>query len=366
MIGLGRVRRIFASGMRSLSVRRRRKALIPVEGVPEGIAFETLNELCLCHLGKPLVHVSHVHISGWKAAGAYRLFLRTGGGRHWSLIYKNAIYSVDHIPALAELPVIPGPPEYLVYSNAQGTLARYLPTVYFCLEVTPGEHYQYLLEDLGQEYQRVSKPEAFLGVVAALPAIHCALSEWSLTVDQDRLLHYGPEFSMTLQKHASKILERYARRMANTAVSEVCRLWPRISEVHRRQEFHESKTVHPIHGDFNCANIRIHQQHPDRIKLLDWEWAGLGMAHVDLASLVKGRVSVEQQALAVFSGQDRRLSPGEHKRLYQWCLLERGILDGAFCAAQLMALPNLPTSFSLSRFIEHSMRQVLSIYQELA
>jgi len=367
MIGLGRARRLFASGMRFLGIRRTRKAPVPVEGLPEGIAFETLNELCLQRFGKPLAHVSYVHISGWKAAGSYRLFLQTRGGRSWNLIYKNAIYTMDHIPALAGLPIAPGPPEYLVYSNARGTLARYLPAVHLCSEVVPGEHYQYVLEDVGQEYRRLSQPEAFLDVATELPAIHRALSEWSLTVDQDRLLRYGRDFSVALQEHAGKVLERYAQRMANPAFSEIGELWPQISEVYQRPEFHKSE-VRPIHGDFNCANILIHERCPDRIKLVDWEWSGLGMAHADLASLLKGSLcesEIAQRALLVFSEQDRQLSLDEHRRLYQWCLLERALLDATFCAAQVMAFPNLTTQFNLSEFVEYSMQQVFRLYQEL-
>jgi hypothetical protein len=365
MTTLDKVRGIFVVGVRSLRRRRRRK--VPVEGVPEGIAFETLDELCLQQLGQPLAHVSHLHLSGWKAAGSYRLLLRTRGGRHWSLIYKDAIYNLDHIPALAKLPITPGPPEFLIYGNARGALAKYLPAVYLCSEITPGEHYQYLLEDLGQEYQRNTSPEVILSTVAELRAVHRALSEWSPTVDEDCLLRYGYEFSVAVQEYARTTLERYAQRTASATVSELCELWPQVSAVYLRKEFHGFTTARPIHGDLNPANVRIHRKYPDRIKLIDWEWAGLGMAHADLVSLVGGRApEVRQQALAVFSRQDNRLSLDEHRRLYQWCRLERALLNAAFCAAQLMGLPASTTRLDLSRVVERATGHVLRVYQELA
>jgi len=364
----GKLRRVFISGLRSLRRRRQRKAPpVPIEGVAEGITFETLNEVCLQYLGEPLVRVAHLHLSGWKSAGSYRLLLWTEGGHQWRLIYKNAIYTMDQIPALAKLPVAPGPPEYLLYSNAGGTLIRYLPAVYLCSEVIPGRHYQYLLEDVGQEYRKDTRIEAVLRTVAALPVIHRALDEWSRTVDQDRLLRYGYEFSAAFQEYARETLERYARWTANEAVSEVCRLWPRVVEVYLREEFHDLQTSCPIHGDFNPANVLVHQEDPDQIKLVDWEWLGLGVPHADLASLLGGRdPEVEQRALAIFFEQDDQLSLDEHRRLYQWCKLERGLLNAAFCAAQFMGHPTLATELSLPRVVDNAARRVLRMVQELA
>lgn len=367
MLARNKFRNIVPSRVRFLGHRCRRKARpVPVEGVPEGIDFETLNELCLQRLGKPLAHVSHVHLSGWKAAGSYRLLLRAKGSRRWRLIYKNAVYSTDHIPALAKLPVVPGPPEYLVYSNAAGPLGQYLPAVYLCSEIVPGRHYQYLLEDLGQAYRKSTNLEAILGIVAELPSIHQAFGAWSRSVDQDRLLRYGHEFSVAFSEYARETLEGYAQKTANEAVSEVCRLWPRISGVYLREEFQEIGTACSIHGDFNPANVLVHSKYPHRVKLVDWEWAGLGMPHADLASLLGGRKpEIEQQALSLFLRQDTNLPLNENRRLYQWCNLERGLLNAAFCAAQSMARPALTTRISLARLVENGAQRVLRMYREL-
>ncbi len=338
-----------------------------VKGVPEGIAFETLNELCLRHYAEPLVHVSHAHLSAWKAAGSYRLLLKTARGHHWRLIYKNAIYRLDHIPALAELPIIPGPPEYVVYGNARGAFADYLPIVYLCKEVIPGKQYQYLLEDLNERYRRAYDPKAILSAAAKLPMIHRAMSDWSVVVGHDQLLRYGLEFSVALQEYSWRNLGRYIQQTADTAISEIYELWPHISEIHARREFQEFPIAHPIHGDFNIANFLTHRKNPDDIKLVDWEWAGLGMAHADLASLLKRATpEIEQQALAIFCERDKGLSLNEHRRLYEWCQLERGLLDAAFLAAQWMESSAPSTGFDISNYIEDSLRRVLRAYQELA
>ena len=147
----------------------------------------------------------------------------------------------------------------------------------------------------------------------------------------------------------------------------MCRLWPQISKVYLCEEFQETRTACPIHGDFNRANVLVHEKYPHQIKLLDWEWAGLGMPHADLASLIGGRKpEIEQQALACFSRQDAQLSLDENRRLYQWCNLERGLLNAAFCAAQSMGCPALTTRISLARLVENGAQRVLRMYRELA
>jgi len=349
------------AGLRSLIVRNGRK--VAIEGLPDGITFETLNELCLHHLGEPLNHTSHVHLSGWKSSGSYRLSLKTMRGRYLSLIFKDAIYNLEHLPALIGLPISPGPPEYLVYSNTQGALTKYLPAVYLSLEVVPGRHYQYLLEDIGEEYQQVSG-EAVLSVAAELPAIHQAIHDWSLSVNQDQLLRYEAEFSAGLLEYARTNLEGYGRKTNNKVVGELLDIWPRITHVHGAQEFRDLATIRPIHGDLNTSNILIHKKYRDRIILLDWEWAGFGAAHADLASLLKlATPEIENQVLAIFTQEDKRLSAVQHKRLYQWCRLERGLLDAAFFAVQLMepsiSIPNI------HRKIEAPARRVLDACRQL-
>lgn len=336
-----------------------------VKGPPGGVDLSTLNELCLDHLGESLRHVSHVHISYWKSFGAFRLLLQTERGRYWSLIYKNAIYDPTHIPALTGLPIRPGPPEYFIYSHRQGALAKYLPAVYLCLEVTPGRHYQYLLEDVMQEYRKVQYDSTdILNAAAELPALHRAMSEWSLVAGQDHLLRFDREFSTALLDYVRENLERYLQETANKAVSEICKLWPQIYELHQRQEFYDLQTICPIHGDYNTANIYIHVRDMRRIKVIDWEWAGLGVAHADLVSLLK-RVDpeTEQRALASFYKQVNGLSFDEHKRLYRWCQLERGLFDVAFLAKQQMESPRKVDW--VSDYIQASMQQVLDAYQEL-
>ena len=363
MITFGRLRKLLPSGFYFILYRHCLRHRI-VKGTPEGIDFKTLSQLCIDHLGEPLRHVSHVHLSGWKTSGAFRLLLRTKRGRFWSLVYKNAIYTKDNIPAATGLPVMPGPPEYLVYKHGQAKLTKYLPNVYLCLEIIPGLHYRYLLEDMRPEYRPICDSTDILRAATELHALHVAMSEWSLVAGQDRLLRFDREFSAGLLNYARESLERYVQETADKSVSKVLELWARISKVHQRKEFHEFQAIRPIHGDYNRSNIHLHTNKTDAIKIVDWEWAGMGIAHMDLVSVLLGsNPEIEQQALKRFWEQDNSLSFNEHKRLYQWCQLERGLLNGAFLAKQQME--------SRSKIawvpgeIKASMQRVLYAYQEL-
>lgn len=348
------------------AVQRHRVRHSIVEGTPEGITRETLSSLCRERLGEPVRLVSYVHLSGWKSLGTFRLFIETAKGQRWNLIYKNAMYDRSHMPALEGLPVLPGPPEYKVYRHPGCALAAYLPEVYFCSEVIPGRHYQYLLEDVTQQYRRVQYDRSdILMIVSQLPALHQAIGEWSATAGRDHLLRFDRHFSMGLLAYAIESLERYAKETADREVSDVCRFWPEISELYQRREYQELSIPRPIHGDFNTANIFVHVRDSKRIKVMDWEWAGLGVVHADLASLLKSvEPAIQQQALRAFSRLEPYLSASDHQRLYRWCQLERGLLDAAFLAKQQME-PSTQVGW-IPGYIQASMRRVLNVYQELA
>jgi hypothetical protein len=335
-----------------------------VRGLPNGLKFETLNKLCLDQFGESLKDIRYVHISGWKTLGAFRLLLRCKG-RLWTLIYKNALYSTEQIPALVGLSIRPGFPEYLIYNYAQGALVKYLPIVHLCSEIVPGEQYQYLFEDLRPKYRSVQYTSTdMINLAAEIPTVHQAMRDWLPNIDQDGLLKFGREYSEALLRYAKETLERYEKETEDKAVSEVCKHWSQISKLYQSEEFYKAQTYSPIHGDFNPSNVHLHNKSANCIKIVDWEWTGLGLVQADLVSLLKGvDPEIEKQALRRFCQQNNDLSFEEHKLLYQRCQLERNLLDGAFLAKQLMqASDKIDWG---PGFVRASMQQVLNTYNEL-
>ena len=335
-----------------------------VDGLPAGLDWEVLDELCVRHLHSRLESVEHVHLSSWKQTGCYRVFVRAGSGRCWSVIYKNSVYDTEQIPALAGLPICPGVPEWLVYGSQAGELGRYLPAVYHRAEVTPSVHYTYLLEDLAGGFETGSDSAWIMTVARTIPAIHKAMAEWSRRVGPERLLRYDSAFYDELQGFVWRNLELYLKATSSGAVSEMWSIRPSISAIYLREEF-RTTPQQPIHGDFNLSNILRRRGRSDGMKIIDWEWAGVGHAHADLASLLKhAEADVEDRALRLYAGQDRRLSFEEHKRLYEWCKLGRALLDSAFLAVQCMRCPHKAV-FDVHNHIRRSAANVMRICRQL-
>jgi hypothetical protein len=334
-------------------------------GLPDGIDFDVLADLCSRHLSGRLIATRYVHLSGWKNRGAYRLILETTKGRRWQLVYKDSLYDLDQIPALKELPLSPGPPEYTVFSGGNGPLDKYLPLRYLCTEVSPQKHYRYLFEDLNGEYQPPRSADDILRIVAELSEFHGALSEWSSGQGSNNLLNYDLEFSQALQNYAQTNLKKYFAKHSSDHFMALNRHWQDITDLYASAEYFLPNHAHPIHGDFNLTNIFLNKSIPGSMKIVDWEWAGWGTPHADLVSLLKNQPKeFADKALSLYAERHPDLSGDEHRRFFYWCWLERGFLDASFLAAQLLKT-SVETQFNVKRHIERSLVRIMQAYQEL-
>ncbi len=353
-----------------------------VAGLPGSLHFDDLADIVYTRWGERLQSVSHLHLSSWKAAGAFRLILGVESGSPRSMIFKNALYTHQDIPALQDLPIHPGPPEYYVYAHADAFgLEKYVPEVYFCAEIIPQVQYSYLLEDLSETYKKPRTPGEILNVVQAQAEFHRALRDAlpSHSPDEfvhDTLLRFDHVFSNDLREYASHKLGEYISAHQDAVSEEFWRLWPEIAQIHAREEFFhlhslQQQPLQPIHGDLNNTNIWVHRENPHQIKYVDWEWAGLGMPHADLVSLLKFSLPrTERKAIRIFAHANPRLSLAEHNRLYQWCRLERGLLDASFLAAQAVSVSDeqaetAETQMDFPHHVRSALKRVLSAYRLL-
>jgi len=351
-----------------------RKTRPNLPGLPIGIERETVDKVFCQHFGEKVVSVSYKHLSGWKSSGAYRLICKTRRGKELFLIYKNASYANDQIPALINLPVNPGPPEYAIFSQPNAPLKIFLPEIYLAEVVIPGSHYRYLMEDLGVHYRIAQSDKDIITISEWLPQLQQAFSAWTSVANTDGLIVYGRSYSTALQEYAYQKLMGYQAHSENVPLREVLSLWPKISQLHLDSEFFYHHMYSPIHGDANYTNIHIHKEDKNRIKVVDWEWAGFGSPFCDLASLLKGDTEqIEKLGLSAFIRAHQLLdpcmisnhSPKENRRFYLWSKLERGLLDAAFLSAQyLNTFHN--TGFSLPGAVNQSLVRVLSTFKQLS
>jgi thiamine kinase-like enzyme len=335
------------------------------EGLPRGLAFETLDALCREHGRGGLKRCVHLHLSGWKSrgtCGTYRLELLTEAGTSWRLIFKDECYRRESVPALQGLPVAPGPPEAIVYRMQNPFLSPFLPQLFWFLEIEPGRHYQYLLEDLAGTYTELYRDTLYSLKAAhglVLVQVQQALRKTFVGKHPDGLIRYDRRYSERLLEYAGSNLADYRALTADSAVATLLDRWHDVATVHQRDEFYDDDLRAPIHGDFAIHNVLAHRHDESQLKVLDWEWAGIGLPHADLAALIKSVRREDHPALLqAFMEQDQRLDAEQHRRLFHWCQLERRLFHAAFLARQqLMSGRRMPY---LTRKISHSAAAALA------
>jgi hypothetical protein len=336
-----------------------------VPGLPDGIDRDLLNEVSRKHFDSPVQSTAYEHLSGWKTSGAYRIHFTLVDGRVVPLIYKIASYSSEDIPAMLGLPMRPGPAEYTIYSQPPGPLAPYLPHVYWAEELTPGECYRYILEDLRVSYFWAIGTQAIARAGALLPAFHQALNDWTATADTRGLLTYGTEYSRGLQAYSHPRIERFQAKTPDPLVKQVLDRWTAISVMHLRPEFHNQDVLQMIHGDTNFSNVHLHNTDSEQMKLVDWEWAGFGLPQSDLASLLKGADALLEKQVVQPFGRHLSLDARQNWRLYYWSQLERGLLDMGFLSAQYLDSAR-QGALSLPKAIHSAAQRLLVAYNQLS
>jgi hypothetical protein len=335
------------------------------DGLPEGLEFKILRETVHDHFGVNPNVVRFQRIINWRLSGAYRIFIKDNPGNQITLIYKNAVYSPERTPGLRGFPSLPGGPEYSIYRLAREPLKKYLPRVYYYKEVIPGVHYQYLLEDLDQEYRRPISQTDKLKITSFIPKLHRAMAEWLHIPDPVKLLTYDLEYAKRLQTYVRAHFEKYLDHHRDRRIHHILRHWQQMCELLQDEDYFTVQTPGPIHGDFRPLNILIHRRDQERVKLVDWEWAGIGLAQNDLASLL-WRVSpeTERRALAEYAHRVPNITHEDHKRLYWRCRMERGLQEAAIIAAQMTGEPHTLVGRANGE-LSAAASQVLNAYERL-
>src|SRR5690606_1961223 len=290
-----------AEALRSLasrSARLRRVAKYARErsrqrtGLPRGLAFDVLDRLCQEQGRGRLEHCRHWRLSGWKSrgtCGTCRLELTTERGS-WRLILKDECYRPELAPALQGLPASPGPPEAIVYGMRDVPLSPFLPQVFWFREVEPGRHFRYLIEDLAETHAELHRGSTYTLEDARgrlLPQLHAALRATFAGAHPAGLIRYDRPYSERLLEYAARHLSEYLALTSDAAVERLRERWADLASVHGRDEFYADELRAPIHGDFAVHNVFVHRRDVSRLKVLDWEWAGIGLPHADLAALIK-------------------------------------------------------------------------------
>jgi hypothetical protein len=301
-------------------------------------------------------------MSGWKKSGAYRLLLRTTTGAKLSLVYKNALYSRDEIPALAGLPITPGLGEYVFFKHSMGELAGYLPRVFLAEQLEEGRHYQYVMEDLTQNYRGLVGAQDRMNLCGALPDIHDSFKRIAAHPDAQSLLRFDRDFAERLLTYSKNSLEANQGAQSGTAMNALLHDWTNFADVilASADAIYRSEPLILIHGDCNITNAMRHKA-TGELKILDLEWAGWGVPHQDLVSALKGASSdLEMRCLEEFSHRHGNRRPERDLNIYRYCGIQRALLDAGFIGMQILdAKARTPKWFP--RLIEGSCTKALEL-----
>lgn len=338
-----------------------------ITGLPSGLSMDDLSKVVPLNLEKRPGIVCYRHLSGWKHSGAFRLLIKKSFYQHDSFVFKNAKYTGGHIVALSEFPVFPGPPEFQVYQTADKDFQAYLPKIYLSREIVDGLHYQYIMEDLGKEYEVCQGEEQILFICKKLFQIHSDLKKSLNNQNKTALLKYDRSFSEKIMPYIFQNLNRLREQHSNSVVDEVIRIWEQLSEVYSAtmDKIFRQEIVRPIHGDLNSTNILFHRTAKHKFKLIDWEWVGVGVPHFDLAALLKGvSPEVEQKGLLLYSNVLRQRGIEMDRQIYEWCKLQRGLIDASFFVKQTLD-SKVPPKNELGEHINRALQRALKSYVQL-
>lgn len=328
------------------------------DGLPAGLEFPTVDEVCRKWLGDPLRSCSHQHLSSWKPHGAFRLFLRTASGLEHTLIYKRTIATSEFNPVLDRLPVTPGPSEYYIYGCQSEELVRHLPRCLWAEETEVGAQYSFIYEDLGPV---LASRKGETPPVRALSKLHSSLDSCSKGPSSDLLLQYLTVPDKMLDYYRGS-LEIHLERNPDPLLEHLISRFEDIVLLLRSLPPPPDAAIGVVHGDPNMSNVKLTTT--GQVKFLDWEWAGVHIRHVDLAAMLKFMTPMaEARALSDYAGLVPALAPLEHRQLYFRCKLDRSLLDMSLMSA--LVIRPTQTRLDVPSFLARSVRATLHAFTQL-
>jgi hypothetical protein len=311
-------------------------------GAPPPADDEIIRDLGNLLLFGPIQRISHTPIGGYKKGTAYRVYLAGLGRREASFIMKDVELSVGAYPAIVGFPGRVGLPEQALYRSRDSELAEYLPQLYALRTVEAETHHQYYLEDLNAAYRVGYYGRDDLHAAKAALEVGRVLKSFIERVASFPAIDYGGSFGDRFLGFSHEALERFADRTHDEHVAELLRRWDEIAYTYLANT--PAVVDAAVHGDFRRGNVFHSRRDPSKVKLVDWEFAGVGWVHNDLASALKlSDLRTTELALRHVASVDRSRSPEEHRRLYLRSRLERGLMDAALVGNQRLAKSGIPT-----------------------
>ncbi|MEM9033478.1 MAG: aminoglycoside phosphotransferase family protein [Actinomycetota bacterium] len=311
--------------------------LLPVarDGAPTGLPDDVVDAALTKLGGGRPQRIAHVRLGGWKPdAWTTRVFVTDEAGARHTFVCKLTDYD-DQVPAFDGLPFEPGLPEHGVLSSVErdggGELGTWMPAPLTSRHLG-GRRFVFAITDVGATHHARSDPDSMLRAIDALAPLHEALDGAAL--DGAELLDLRPTSGR------GALVEYVGRHLTAAPESGADELAGRAAELVDAcaTPAWASATVRTVHGDPNRSNVVFPRR--GRPLFIDWEWAGVGPEHGDLACLTKVLpVELEDEGVRRFAAARTATDLDAHRELHQRAKLLRALLDSSFLCAQRSARP---------------------------
>jgi len=311
----------------------------PKQGIPPGLQTDAVNHAATKLYNGKILSIYYKRLRSWRKSGTFRIFLNFTDGRTFTMIYKRMVYSIDEIPANDKLPAKQGPPEYLVASILTGPLVSFKPITYWQSHNKTEECFEYLFEDLQDDYVPFvdyQKTHSERSICKSLAEMHRALREQIFDLDRNMLIKFDNDYARKVWIYTLDSLPGYYKLTGDPIVNKFLKDSSKIEAEFFDPFFESNRPKQIIHGDCNGTNIWVKEgTNALEMKAVDWEWAGYGMPHADLISILKWRTKEEKEDfLKEYCANAGLTDISRETRWLKRANMERAILDAGFLAKQ--------------------------------
>jgi aminoglycoside phosphotransferase (APT) family kinase protein len=228
-----------------------------------------------------------------------------------------------------------------VYGKASSVLGKYLAECLMSIRQESSSAFVFVLEDLTASYGKPPRVGGWKPGVTGLHDLHTALAQAAGIHGSDSLLAYDASFSQDLTSYARGSIAQFRGNTGSSEAGEILDNWSNLTRTYLSPEFDLPELHRPVHGDYNTGNVFFSIRDLSEFRVVDWEWAGVGLPHMDLASYLRNAPpEVTTWAIADFARRTPEVSLRTHERLLDRCALERAIWDASLLAAQLSLDPH--------------------------
>lgn len=326
-------------------------------GTPCNFNWDIVNQLSNRVFNSNIVSIKYQKLSTWKRVGTYRLFLRLQNGSETSLIYKYCNYNYEDYPALDGFPVQLGRSEYVFSKLENENINKFLPKTFWSHR-DKNDVYHYLVEDLTLKgYQSYLEPDDI--IVKNLVSINKSLN--SSSIDKRDLPFYDKNYSLKLIEYIRRLWESSWEDKYSLSFSKL----DKISKIYLDLAFQDKK-YGIIHGDFNDNNFQLKQSHNIyRFKVVDWEWAGIGIIHTDLASYFGDPDYPNLESyVKEFAALESWETYDYHTKWLNWAFMSRALFDMSYMIAQKSAV-NKYSIMNIDHFILETIDNLMKAYTKV-